>query len=158
MNPDGTSWYYNSDTGGFVAHIDDDDYIYLITPEEINNASGDDTILSSYRDESKFWGQLALEGSLSESSMCAVVVDLYNRSNTTEDVKLNRNIFFLVITRYCYWPMRLHMQLNKIAGIMSNDKSVCEISADKFVRNHWAYKKASKTVKEIISAHEKQYS
>ena len=49
------------------------------------------------------------------------------------------------------------MQLNKIAGIMSNDKSVCEISADKFVRNHWAYKKASKTVKEIISAHEKQY-
>ena len=77
-----------------MAHIDDDDdYIYLITPEEINNASGDDTILSSYRDESKFWGQLALEGSLSESIMCAVVVDLYNRSKTTEDVKLNRNIY-----------------------------------------------------------------
>ena len=40
---------------------------------------------------------------------------------------------------------------------MSMYESVREISADKFVRNHWAYKKASKTVKDMISAHEKQY-
>ena len=57
VDPDGRSWYYNSDTGDFVAHIeDDDDFIYLITPDQINNANGDDAILSSYRQDTKSLG------------------------------------------------------------------------------------------------------
>ena len=183
------SWYYNSDTGVFVAHIeDDDDYIYLITPEEINNASGDDTILSSYRDESKFFGQQALEGHLSESLICAVVADLCNRANTTEDgkkfvnkkfsidiikgdgpimnvtpkndivsLKVRPEYFFRGYDSIALLAHEVAHAVEKSAGIMSMYESVREISADKFVRNHWAYKKASKTVKDMISAHEKQY-
>ena len=36
------TWYYNSETGYFVTFIDDaDDFIYMITPEQINQANGD---------------------------------------------------------------------------------------------------------------------
>ena len=36
------TWYYNSEIGNFVTFIDDaDDFIYMITPEQINQANGD---------------------------------------------------------------------------------------------------------------------
>jgi RHS repeat-associated protein len=87
---DGRSWYYNSSTGDFISHIDDDDdYIYLITPDQIETANGDEQILSSFRSDFNMLGQLALDGLLDDSIACKVVYDLYSRANTTSQGKLH---------------------------------------------------------------------
>ena len=86
VDPDGRSWYYNSHTGDFVAHIDDDDdYIYLISPDEICKINGDNHMLSSYRRDDNMFGQLVLEGLLDESIVNNVISDLFGRANVDEN-------------------------------------------------------------------------
>ena len=84
VDPDGRSWYYNSETGQFVAHLEDD-YIYLITPDQIKNANGSKKVLLTYRSDENLFGQQALEGTIQKSVADAVVSDLYNRVNMTVD-------------------------------------------------------------------------
>lgn len=86
VDPDGLAWYYNSTSGAFVAHIEDDnDRIYLLTSEQIKEAKGDADILSSYQNVSNTFGQLGLEGNLSEDVAIAVFSDLLSRANVTEE-------------------------------------------------------------------------
>ena len=93
VDPDGESWYYCSDTGNFIAHIDDDDdYIYLLTPEEVERANGDNNILSSYRRDDKMFGQLALESSIDKSIASNIISDLFERANTDVTGKKYINI------------------------------------------------------------------
>ena len=51
VDQDGKSWYYSMVDGSFVGHIqDDDDRIYLVTTEQIENAIGNIHLLSNARE------------------------------------------------------------------------------------------------------------
>ena len=73
VDPDGRAWYYNIETGQFVAHFEDDDgLIYMITPEQIDEAKGQKDILDSFRDDYNTFIQSALQGTLDNEVASAV--------------------------------------------------------------------------------------
>ena len=68
VDPEGESWYYSIVDGTFIANIDDnDDFIYLLTQEQIEKANGDQELLQSYRTDNNMFGQLAIEGQLDKN-------------------------------------------------------------------------------------------
>lgn len=82
MDPKGLSWYYSDVDGSFVSHIDDDDdKIYLISQEQINNANGDKNTLRSYRSDNNLFGQKGLENDLNDNVARGVISDLFDRAN-----------------------------------------------------------------------------
>lgn len=97
VDPTGKSWYFSLSNGAFVDYIfDDDDFIYLLTDDQINEANGDPLLLQGYRDLDRFsnsYGQMALDGTLSAAVAENVLKDLFNRANhSTEDLRGNRFI------------------------------------------------------------------
>ncbi len=97
VDPTGKSWYFSLSNGAFVDYIfDDDDFIYLLTDDQINEANGDPLLLQGYRDLDRFsnsFGQMALDGTLSAAVAENVLKDLFNWANhSTEDLRGNRFI------------------------------------------------------------------
>lgn len=86
IDPDGKSWYFNSETGEFVSHIeDDDDYVYLITPEQIDKVNNGDKELQSYQTESNMFGQILLEGIYDESVTKAIILYFLERATWKDE-------------------------------------------------------------------------
>jgi len=47
VDPDGQSWFFNSETGDFFYHLeDDDDKIYMITKEQYDKGTESDDLKS----------------------------------------------------------------------------------------------------------------
>lgn len=127
VDPDGRSWYYNLYSGDFVAHIDDDDdYIYLVTPDEIQNANGDNSLLSLCRRDDNMFGQLALEGLLDKSIESSVISDLFNRANTDErgSIYVSIDVPILVNSKMDAYAQVITLTKNTIKSVEVNPQYV----------------------------------
>ena len=87
VDPDGMAWYYNASNGAFVAHFDDgNDYVYLLTQEQIKAVEAGKELNESIKSDKNMFGQMILEGTLTDVSIIGnVIVDLFNRANLTEE-------------------------------------------------------------------------
>ena len=86
IDPDGNSWYYNSETGDFITHIeDDDDHIYVITTEQSNAAAGDGEKLKKYRDDKTMLGHALEDKTISDNAAVSIFRDLLDKANRTSE-------------------------------------------------------------------------
>ena len=183
---DGKAWYYNGETGEFVAHFeDDDDHIYMLTKEQINNADGDKSTLDSYRSDYNMFGQMALENVLDNTVSDAVLLDLFARANTKPGgesyinesviVRTDVNLPYVAHTKgkegitvnpihvfngydtMLFLAHEIGHRLDIATKTISEDKKERERSADAFAKGHWAYDKASEYAKKMIEDHENQH-
>ena len=186
VDPDGKAWYYNGETGEFVAHFeDDDDHIYMLTKEQINNADGDKRTLDSYRSDYNMFGQMALENVLDNTVADAVLLDLFARANTKPGggsyinesviVRTDVNLPYVAHTKgkegitvnpihvfngydtMLFLAHEIGHRLDIATKTISEDKKERERSADAFAKGHWAYDKASEYAKKMIEDHENQH-
>ena len=182
VDPSGKSWFYNKSTGEFVTHINNkDDYIYLITPDDIIKARSK----SNYKRYAKFenyFGQYLLEGDYDKDVVKNVFADLIGRANKTsefsnEDIVTIRNIIISYDkTEHSYAtasPKSVSITVYALNGNYfrgydsmlifaheiyhlidtSKNSSNRELRADEFARNHWAYPKASEVIKNTLKNH-----
>lgn len=182
VDPSGKSWFYNKSTGEFVTHINNkDDYIYLITPDDIIKARSK----SNYKRYAKFenyFGQYLLEGDYDKDVVKNVFADLIGRANKTsefsnEDIVTIRNIIISYDkTKHSYAtasPKSVSITVYALNGNYfrgydsmlifaheiyhlidtSKNSSNRELRADEFARSHWAYPKASEVIKNILKNH-----
>ena len=185
VDPDGRSWYYNSETGQFVAHLEDeDDYIYLITPDQIKNANGSKKVLLTYRSDENLFGQQALEGTIQKSVADAVVSDLYNRVNMTVDgnkflneeitvvvsnieadaqvrpksgiIEVNRSLLYKGYDTILLLAHEIGYLIDVANETLSDNKPQREKSADKFAENHWSHEKTSEYMRRKFIHHAQQ--
>ena len=101
VDPDGESWYYNSETGEFVSHIDDgNDYVYLITPDQIKSAGNDNSELQKYAVFENSFGQLLLENKVNNTIAVNVFTHLFslaNRKKENENEKFVEDSYKIVL-------------------------------------------------------------
>ena len=183
VDPDGRSWYYNSETGQFVVHLEDD-YIYLITPDQIKNANGSKKVLLTYRSDENLFGQQALEGTIQKSVADAVVSDLYNRVNMTVDgnkflneeitvvvsnieadaqvrpksgiIEVNRSLLYKGYDTVLLLAHEIGHLIDVANETLSDNKPQREKSAYKFAVNHWSHEKASEYMRRKFIHHAQQ--
>ena len=185
VDPDGRAWYYNIETGQFVAHFEDDDgLIYMITPEQIDEAKGQKDILDSFRDDYNTFIQSALQGTLDNEVASAVFLDLFERTNIKADGGKYINDSMILLsnpelspyaeitgTTIVVNPKKLGKgydimlilaheighRLEVVSKTISKDKKERERSADAFAKGHWVYEKASDYAKQILEQHENEH-
>lgn len=185
VDPDGRAWYYNIETGQFVAHFeDDDDLIYMITPEQIDEAKGQKDILDSFRDDYNIFVQLALEKTLDNKVASVVLLDLFERTNIKADGGQYINDSMVLLsnpelspyaeikgTTIVVNPQKLGKgydimlilaheighRLEVVSKTISKDEKESERSADAFAKGHWVYEKASDYAKQILEQHENEH-
>ena len=185
VDPDGRAWYYNSKTGQFVVHFeDDDDNIYMITPEQIDKAKGRKNILDSYKDIYITLNQLALQKTLDNEVASVVFLDLFERTNIKADG--GKYIYDSMVllsnpelspyaeitgTTISVNPEKLGNgydimlilaheighRLEVMAKTISKDENERERAADAFTKSHWVYEKASDYAKQILEQHENEH-
>ena len=88
VDPEGESWYYALSDGRFIEQLfDDDDSIYLLTEEQITLSSENSSTLQNMRDLDFFsnsFGQMILNGTLTQSVATSVLQDLFDRANHSQ--------------------------------------------------------------------------
>ena len=86
VDPDGRSWYYSSADGSFVSFIDDgDDFVYMLSQEQINEANGEQEVLQSYKNDGILFGTLAYEGQIDQIVARNVISDFFDRANKKQE-------------------------------------------------------------------------
>ena len=77
----GKAWFYNNDTGAFVAKTDDkDDAIYMLSATQISSVGSNAKKFRKFKSMDNKFGQLAIREELSENIATAVLTDLFNRA------------------------------------------------------------------------------
>ena len=85
VDPDGKSWYFSKLDGSFVSHIEDeDDRIYLLTEDQIQQALDNNLSFSIFRDLDMFsnsFGQMNLNNTISDKAVTGVLKYLFSLAN-----------------------------------------------------------------------------
>lgn len=91
IDPNGKSWFFNEKNGSFVSHIEDeDDKIYLINLNDLNNTDDVSSKLLSLKSDNNMLGQVALNNSLSNNVATAVVEYFFGLANSETEEQIGK--------------------------------------------------------------------